>query len=512
MARSWSLWLLSVVFVLGCGDVVLPGNGVLVCGMDRDGGHCPTGMTCCRSRCYAPEFILACETDGALSDVPVADGDPMVDVPADARSDVAADVIGTDVIPDVVFDTGNDANTDATTPDDVLDVTPVVDVADVVDAGMPDAGGMQDVPVIPDIPVIPVDAPDVIIMVDVPVRPDVPMDVGVDTGPDVPVVPVDVPTDTGPDVVDVPVDRPVDVGCPTGQTMCGGVCVDTRTDGVNCGACGTTCPAMSTCTSSVCRCTVSGMTLCGNVCVNLQTNMSNCGRCGGVCSSAGNVCAAGVCTPLTGRFTLSAAQVIGWVSDNPNQNVLGLRMATSSRYLYNDRLEVSAFRYTDTSFRPSAHLARMGLRFLRRALPPGTRVTGMTLQLTAQSVEEAVGQVFVATSLIAPMPWFNSGWSLPYWGVQQAGATMPPASWSAEVAATTFLHSGTPGIGTIPLNATGISALSAAPGDSYVIGVVETHDYNAREASALPMDGSRYAGTGFNPALATVQLIVDYGP
>ena len=40
--------------------------------------------------------------------------------------------------------------------------------------------------------------------------------------------------------------------CPTGQTLCGTTCVDTRTDDQHCGACGRACAAGSTCASGTC--------------------------------------------------------------------------------------------------------------------------------------------------------------------------------------------------------------------------------------------------------------------
>src|SRR5258708_874838 len=55
---------------------------------------------------------------------------------------------------------------------------------------------------------------------------------------------------------------------------------------VDCGGCGTVCPASSTCMASACVCS-SGLTACfsrGQMsCVNLTTDNSNCGACNNVC-------------------------------------------------------------------------------------------------------------------------------------------------------------------------------------------------------------------------------------
>jgi hypothetical protein len=59
------------------------------------------------------------------------------------------------------------------------------------------------------------------------------------------------------------------VSCPVGTVNCGGGCVDTRTDSLNCGACDYTCFDPGTC--------------CGGECVDLQEDEMNCGTCGMTC-------------------------------------------------------------------------------------------------------------------------------------------------------------------------------------------------------------------------------------
>lgn len=44
----------------------------------------------------------------------------------------------------------------------------------------------------------------------------------------------------------------VGVECGGGLTLCSGQCIDVTSDPANCGACGASCPAMSTCAAGAC--------------------------------------------------------------------------------------------------------------------------------------------------------------------------------------------------------------------------------------------------------------------
>lgn len=84
--------------------------------------------------------------------------------------------------------------------------------------------------------------------------------------------------------------------CLAGLTPCGSACVDIRSDGSNCGACGTPCSGAQVCSSGKCATAcASTETECGQSCVDLETNVSNCHACGTVCPS-GASCVAGVCS------------------------------------------------------------------------------------------------------------------------------------------------------------------------------------------------------------------------
>ncbi len=87
--------------------------------------------------------------------------------------------------------------------------------------------------------------------------------------------------------------------CAAGTTLCNGTCVNTGTDGNNCGACGTVCTGGRTCTGSTCGC-AAGTTFCGGTCIATTADVNNCGACGTRCGP-GQTCTAGACaTAITG--------------------------------------------------------------------------------------------------------------------------------------------------------------------------------------------------------------------
>jgi 6-phosphogluconolactonase (cycloisomerase 2 family) len=85
--------------------------------------------------------------------------------------------------------------------------------------------------------------------------------------------------------------------CPAGSTLCGDLCVNTRTDQQNCGACGTACDPGFVCDGAG-TCALScqaGLTACDGTCVDTQSDRASCGACGTACED-GDVCnGSGVC-------------------------------------------------------------------------------------------------------------------------------------------------------------------------------------------------------------------------
>ncbi|HKA88318.1 MAG TPA: hypothetical protein VKE22_11675 [Haliangiales bacterium] len=111
---------------------------------------------------------------------------------------------------------------------------------------------------------------------------------------------------TGGTTIDAPPGSMYDAGadapglsspCPPYQSFCGGRCIDTVTDPMNCGRCDNACTGSQVCSGGACTAScLPGLSPCGNRCVNLGTDNQNCGTCGHPCGP-GEGCAGGSCVP-----------------------------------------------------------------------------------------------------------------------------------------------------------------------------------------------------------------------
>jgi hypothetical protein len=83
--------------------------------------------------------------------------------------------------------------------------------------------------------------------------------------------------------------------CGGGATKCSGACVSTQSDPANCGSCAYKCGTGLVCNVGKCAATCQqGLTDCNSACVDLTTDDDNCGKCGVVCD-AGKRCSNGQC-------------------------------------------------------------------------------------------------------------------------------------------------------------------------------------------------------------------------
>lgn len=88
--------------------------------------------------------------------------------------------------------------------------------------------------------------------------------------------------------------------CPEGQMSCAGICVDTKLDPNNCGACDRPCAEGFLCSVGACgtEC-LGGTTQCDDRCVDAMIDPNNCGGCGVVCA-VNEVCKLGNCAVSCG--------------------------------------------------------------------------------------------------------------------------------------------------------------------------------------------------------------------
>lgn len=89
-----------------------------------------------------------------------------------------------------------------------------------------------------------------------------------------------------------------EASCPSENTVCETLCVDTRIDPLHCGGCDLACGPGFVCKDSACACPT-GQSVCGDRCVDLATDPSHCGTCDLACGPT-EVCQAGGCVPCTG--------------------------------------------------------------------------------------------------------------------------------------------------------------------------------------------------------------------
>lgn len=92
---------------------------------------------------------------------------------------------------------------------------------------------------------------------------------------------------------DATLDAPEAEVCAT--TVCGGKCVDTASDPMNCGACGNGCPPGASCESGSCKCPGATATICGDTCVELAEDPRHCNSCTKGCGTDGVCNGKGAC-------------------------------------------------------------------------------------------------------------------------------------------------------------------------------------------------------------------------
>lgn len=88
---------------------------------------------------------------------------------------------------------------------------------------------------------------------------------------------------------------------------CGSSCVDTSTNADHCGGCDMPCPDGASCAASACLCPM-GTTVCGGACLDTTSDPTNCGGCGVTCTG-GAACENGNCLCPGGGVSCDGACV-----------------------------------------------------------------------------------------------------------------------------------------------------------------------------------------------------------
>ena len=106
--------------------------------------------------------------------------------------------------------------------------------------------------------------------------------------------------------------------CGPGATLCGGMCIPTSGDRMNCGACGHVCAAGEVCSEGACgtTCTGTASTRCGDECVDTMIDPAHCGTCDTACDT-GLFCTGGHCMLSCGEFADRCGDVCTDVRTDP---------------------------------------------------------------------------------------------------------------------------------------------------------------------------------------------------
>ncbi len=76
------------------------------------------------------------------------------------------------------------------------------------------------------------------------------------------------------------------IDCGKDLELCGALCVDTKSDGKNCGSCGKTCDKATACVAGKCSVSCPGsLTVCGNDCIDVMDDPAHCGSCDKTCAA-----------------------------------------------------------------------------------------------------------------------------------------------------------------------------------------------------------------------------------
>lgn len=130
-----------------------------------------------------------------------------------------------------------------------------------------------------------------------------------------------------PDVVEIPDAVVTDTSCGTGRVRCGAACVDTLTDGTNCGTCGRVCGSATSCVSGTCQVGTdaggmdAGADAGPRICPTSCSTTADCNPCRAPGDTSNHCCVSGQCLQTTASCPAPATDA-GARADTPDARMM----------------------------------------------------------------------------------------------------------------------------------------------------------------------------------------------
>lgn len=221
--------------------------------------------------------------------------------------------------------------------------------------------------------------------------------------------------------------------CTSGSVSCGDLCVETKLDNLNCGACGNICGVGRVCSNGTCDVSCrAGQVACSGACVDPQTSATHCGA-SGDCSGthAGTICGSGLACQ-GGTCVHVAAPVLTAITVMPNPGPTlavggNTQLTVTGSYDYGPAGDLTST--ASYSAAPGGIVAVSGGGLV-------TAVSAGTATITTTVTPTGAGAVSATTSVTvtAPQAGYDpgAGWTL-VWSDEFDGTAVDQANWTFDI-------------------------------------------------------------------------------